>query len=64
MLALVLSGGKILDMITIIVSFFGLILGGTIAKSLGDSKEANAVKIILVILLILFALWNEGALAN
>jgi len=47
---------------TLIICFIGLILGAIISQSLGDSKGANIVKILMVIALILFALWNEGVI--
>ena len=44
----------------IIICVVGLFLGLFISNKLGNSIEARVVKIIMIILLILFALWNEG----
>ena len=47
-------------MITILVCVIGFILGLLISKALGNSSEAKIIKIIIVIALIIFAMWNEG----
>jgi len=49
-------------MVTFIVCVTGLILGMAFSKWLGDSREANVLRVILVLALILFAMWNEGVL--
>lgn len=45
---------------TLLISIVGLFIGIFISNKLGNGTEAKTLKIILIILLILFALWNEG----
>lgn len=42
---------------TLLICIIGLIVGYFISSKLGDNK---VFKIIFIILLLLFALWNEG----
>lgn len=45
--------------ITLLI-IIGIFLGFFVSKKLGNSRNALILKIFLIILLILFALWNEG----
>ena len=47
-------------MITIIICIAGLILGHIVSKNIGDSREATFLKVLLIIGLVLFSIWNEG----
>lgn len=47
-------------LIKIVLGIIGVFAGVFLSKKMGYSKEANAIKIIVIIVLLLFALWNEG----
>ena len=47
-------------LLTIIAGIAGLALGSTVSSKIGHSKSGTILKILLIILLLLFALWNEG----
>jgi len=49
-------------MFTTIICIVGFVLGMIISKKLGNSTEANILKVLIVIAIILFALINEGVI--
>lgn len=44
----------------LVLGIIGVSAGIFFSKRIGYSRSANALKIIVIILLILFVLWNEG----
>ena len=46
--------------IRILIGICGITLGIFLSRKMGDSKNSNILKILIIILIILFALWNEG----
>jgi len=44
----------------LLICIVGLFIGLFISNKLGNSTQARVIKILLIITLIAFALWNEG----